>query len=856
MRLLPRHLLVSCALALGIASNDAAAQIRIMPTGDSITDGDSIQHTTYRCNLWHMLETAGYTNVDFVGSQHGASGAPAVCTLTGTFDADHEGHSGWKVQLVLNHVDQNPVTPPADVVLLHMGVTNLLQDLIGAIFEQTGQIPTPAQVQAVVANTITQLGLLIDELRSQNPNVTILIAKIIPAYITIAGNFVPFQAIDVLNAQIPALVAAKDQIGARVFLVDQNTGYNVLTDSVDGVHPNALGEAKLASGWFPKLKFVLDSQGCVAATDVTVNSSIAPPAISPGDTVVLTASVNGGTAPYLYQWRRNGVAIPGATSDTFIIPSATLASEGSYDCVAGNFCSTFTSNAIGVFPIEFAPPVAVAVGTAPEAVIAANLGATQDGALDLVSVESGSDTVTVLTNDGSGGFAAPPTTLALSPGDAPTAVVAGNFVAGGGIDLAIALGGVNRVDVYSDTTGFAFASSIALPSGATHPVALASADLDNSGIADLLIACDGGWLGSGSLSLSLDGATAVDLPAPLSGFLAIRDVELADLDGDGDLDAVATMSGSLLAPATLDDVLLYENQGGGNFAYVGALSVDQNPRGLCLGDLDGDGRTDVATTFETAPFGIPGGVAIFRHTVGTSLAPTSFAPAQTFNAGNGPMALACGDLRDDSIPGFVSRQDLVCTNFAAGNVGLLIGFDGVDFDETRTAASGINPRAIVLADLNGDRTLDLVTANASSNDLSVSLALPRAQATTYGTGCPGTGGLIPAAGAVGTPAYETFGFSVTVSNARSFAPTLLGVSLQYVSAPFEGCTLLIAPPIVLIPTYCDAVGASSFAINIPAAAAPYLGMRAYFQWFVFDSAGTYQSTLAFSNALRIKFGSP
>src|SRR3954471_15855307 len=43
----------------------AAAPVRIMPLGDSITAGPGC----WRAKLWHRLQTSGYTNIDFVGTQ-------------------------------------------------------------------------------------------------------------------------------------------------------------------------------------------------------------------------------------------------------------------------------------------------------------------------------------------------------------------------------------------------------------------------------------------------------------------------------------------------------------------------------------------------------------------------------------------------------------------------------------------------------------------------------------------------------------------------------------------------------------------------------------------------------------------
>ncbi|QHJ80305.1 MAG: hypothetical protein [Bacteriophage sp.] len=69
-------------------------------------------------------------------------------------------------------------------------------------------------------------------------------------------------------------------------------------------------------------------------------------AVTAGQTMTLTVVAAGGSAPYSYQWYKNGNAISGATSASYVKASAAAGDSGTYKVVVrddyGNIISDST----------------------------------------------------------------------------------------------------------------------------------------------------------------------------------------------------------------------------------------------------------------------------------------------------------------------------------------------------------------------------------------------------------------------------------------------------------------------------------------------------------------------------------
>src|SRR5262249_29708127 len=134
------------------AQAESNGGVRVMPLGDSITDGFNVPGG-YRINLWERLAAGGY-KVDFVGSEFNGPAALG--------DHDNEGHSGWRIyQLDANVVgwlqNSNPHT-----ILLHIGTNDMIQNYD-------------------IANAPARLSALIDKIRANAASAELFVAQITPA---------------------------------------------------------------------------------------------------------------------------------------------------------------------------------------------------------------------------------------------------------------------------------------------------------------------------------------------------------------------------------------------------------------------------------------------------------------------------------------------------------------------------------------------------------------------------------------------------------------------------------------------------------------------------------------------------
>jgi len=495
-----------------------------------------------------------------------------------------------------------------------------------------------------------------------------------------------------------------------------------------------------------------------------------------GGANVSLACTAGGALPLSYQWRRDNMDLPGATSSTLNFPNVQVGHSGTYSVLVSNaFGTVLSSNAtltVLVPAITNVAPLAGIIGDVVtirglnfSSVAASNV--VRFGAVRAVVLTAGANQLTVAVPAGAtygpvsvtvDGLVAMSTQIFqpsfvgnnsvlsqtsfapgfnLTSGSGPFLAVISDLDGDGKPDLTVDNAYGHNVSLFrnlstvSSLDSSSFGARVDLPvmgGPADHnPYGFIAEDLTGDGKPELIIAdrinnrvlvypnlATPGTLDGNSFGAPITFATSADP----------RYVRARDLDGDGRPDLVTANYGTgtisvlknIGAPGTLD---------AGTFATHVDIPAGTGAYDLVIQDLDGDGKPDIAVT--TAADSI---ISVFRNVATPGiLDASSFAPRVDLPANAQNATIVAGDLDGDG------RPELI-----AGGTGQIVSVYRNRATPGSLTAASFAPRVdfgmpgwvhtVALADLDGSQRPEIVIVG----ELGSYLAVMRNQSE----GTPGT----------------------------------------------------------------------------------------------------------------------
>jgi hypothetical protein len=325
-----------------------------------------------------------------------------------------------------------------------------------------------------------------------------------------------------------------------------------------------------------------------------------------------------------------------------------------------------------------------------------------DGKLDLICANYGfrwaapgepggwSTALTVLTNDGSGGFGI---NAALTVGQGPTSVVAADVNGDGKPDLITANETDNTLTVLTNNGSGLFGWQ-ATPATGSRPHGLVAMDVNGDGKQDLCFVNSGAntvmvLTNNGSGGLGIHATNTVG-SQPLS-------LTALDVNGDGKPDLVTANKND-------DSLTVLTNEGSGGFGFSATLLVGHNPDGVAAADVNNDGEPDLISVNW-------GGNTM---TVLTNNGSGGFGFNATLSVGSYPSSVAAADVNGDG------WLDLICANSGDNNLTVLTNNRSGGFGFNTTLGTGRIPN-VWAADFNGDGKPDLACPNFQDGTVTVLL---------------------------------------------------------------------------------------------------------------------------------------
>ena len=309
----------------------------------------------------------------------------------------------------------------------------------------------------------------------------------------------------------------------------------------------------------------------------------------------------------------------------------------------------------------------------------------------------------------------------LAAGDVPTIVVIADLDGDGKPDLVVANTFNHTVWIYQNISSngtlaaASFATPVVLPTsaGSQSPYYVEVADLDGDGKLDIIASDYGDNLISIYRNVSTPGGLTTNSFAARLDFATGATpigVAVRDLDGDGKPEIVTANAGD----ATIS---IFQNLSTlGNIALAPRvdMAVNGGAQGVAIGDLDGDGKPDV-TVAEADGF-----ISLFRnHCTPGNISASTFDARVDLPAQSGSVNVVIGDLDGDGKPELITSAYLPQTMSVYRNLSAPGSLTINSFAAPVDYGLAGRGHTIALADFNGDGRPDIAEVTELASALSL-----------------------------------------------------------------------------------------------------------------------------------------
>jgi hypothetical protein len=306
-----------------------------------------------------------------------------------------------------------------------------------------------------------------------------------------------------------------------------------------------------------------------------------------------------------------------------------------------------------------------------------------DGHLDLISTNSGDDTLSYFKGKGDGTFS---DQIIMKTGDNPICVAHGDFNGDKLPDLAVLNYGDQNIHIYLNSGGGSFKNTGKFLSPGKIPINLISSDINNDGFADLVVTMRYHKI---VVILGLGrGYFAEPKSYPVKG--QPTGLVTADYNNDGFPDIAAALAGSGNV-----GVQIYWGKGNNRFEGSQVFRGGGQPLAVANIDANSDGLIDLVTASNSTHV-----IAVFENQ-----GDETFKRLKQFASGEFPKFIVAADFSGDGI------DDIAVSNSTFDTISMVLGRGDSSFTYPPIYHPVSEyPQGIAIGDFNNDGMLDLATS--------------------------------------------------------------------------------------------------------------------------------------------------